>query len=134
MHEYTFMKNVIDNVLAQVERDHISSPITQLNLTVGVLEVHSEAAAHQAFEVLRKGTPLEHTRLHLDLLPVTLHCHACHYEGSLHHYDHHHDHEHDHAHHHDHHPPDPLLLCPRCGAVCVAQGGTGVSEISLLIE
>jgi Zn finger protein HypA/HybF involved in hydrogenase expression len=89
---------------------------------VGALAVHSEAATRQAFEVLVKGTALEHARLDLTIEPVTLTCGQCGYqgplpEGAV-----------------DPHDMSPLTECPRCGAVSPVQGGRGVEGIELRWE
>lgn len=124
MHEYSLMEQVIAHILAELKK--VDSPpdgrSLEVVLRVGALAVHSEAATRQAYEVLVKGTPLEHSRLDLTVEPVTLTCGKCGFqgplpEGAV-----------------DPHDLSPLAECPRCGAVGQVQGGRGVEGIELRWE
>jgi Zn finger protein HypA/HybF involved in hydrogenase expression len=124
VHEYSLMEQVIAHILAELQK--VDGPpqgsSLEVVLRVGALAVHSEAATRQAFEVLVKGTPLEHSRLDLTIEPVVLACVKCGYqgplpEGTV-----------------DPHDPSPLVECPRCGAVSPVQGGRGVEGIELRWE
>jgi len=118
------MEQVIAHILAALQKEEGppgGSPL-EVALKVGALAVHSEAATRQAYEVLVKGTPLEHSRLNLTIEPVTLTCGSCGYqgplpEGAV-----------------DPHDLSPLADCPRCGAVCPVEGGRGVESIELRWE
>jgi Zn finger protein HypA/HybF involved in hydrogenase expression len=118
------MEQVIAHILAELKK--VESPpdgsSLEVVLRVGALAVHSEAATRTAYEVLVKGTPLEHSRLDLTIEPVTLTCGACGFqgplpEGTV-----------------DPHDQSPLVECPRCGAVSPVQGGRGVEGIELRWE
>jgi Zn finger protein HypA/HybF involved in hydrogenase expression len=124
VHEYSLMEQVIAHILAELKK--VESPpegsSLEVVLRVGALAVHSEAATRQAYEVLVKGTPLEHSRLDLTIEPVTLTCGQCGYQGPLPQGA------------VDPHDLSPLVECPRCGAVSPVQGGRGVDGIEIRWE
>jgi Zn finger protein HypA/HybF involved in hydrogenase expression len=124
VHEYSLMEQVIAHILAELKK--VESPpegsSLEVALRVGALAVHSEAATRQAYEVLVKGTPLEHSRLDLTIEPVTLTCGQCGYQGPLPQGA------------VDPHDLSPLVECPRCGAVSPVQGGRGVDGIEIRWE
>jgi Zn finger protein HypA/HybF involved in hydrogenase expression len=124
LHEYGLMEQVIATILDELKKQAGpaggSSP--EVVLKVGAMAVHSEAATRQAYEVLVKGTPLEHFRLRLTIAPATLTCGQCGFQGTLPEGG------------VDPHDPSPLTECPRCGAVTPVQGGRGVESIELRWE
>jgi hydrogenase nickel insertion protein HypA len=125
MHEYSLMQRVIEAIQARLDegkKEEKTRPVKEVKLTVGLLDIHSEAAFRQAFEVLAQGTSLEHAALTLEIVPATLTCPACGYHGDL---------SEGQA---DPHDPQPYLPCPKCGVVCAVQGGHGVETIELLLE
>jgi Zn finger protein HypA/HybF involved in hydrogenase expression len=124
LHEYSLMEQVVAHILAELKKQEgvPSGSSLEVVLKVGPMAVHSEAATRQAYEVLVKGTPLEHSRLDLTIAPATLSCGHCGYagalpEGTV-----------------DPHDQSPLMECPRCGAVCPVQGGGGVESLELRWE
>ncbi len=124
MHEYSMMENVIAVIKAELQKAGEAPEGRHLEVTlkVGALEMHSEEAARQAFEVLTKGTPLEGARLNLIVLPVTLACTECGFQGPL---------PMGAA---DPHEAMPVVECPQCGALTPVQGGRGVESIELKWE
>ncbi len=121
MHEYGLMENVIATIMAELQTSQevpADRPLT-VTLKVGALEMHSEEATRQAFEVLTKGTALEGAHLNLIILPVTLDCSKCGFQGPL---------PMGAA---DPHDALPLAECPQCGALTPVQGGRGVESIEL---
>ena len=121
MHEYGLMENVVAAIMAEL-KNSAETPAGQtltVTLKVGALEMHSEAATRQAFEVLTKGTVLEGARLNLIVLPVTLTCPECGFQGPLP------------LGAADPHVALPVAECPRCSAVAPVQGGRGVESIEL---
>jgi hydrogenase nickel incorporation protein HypA/HybF len=121
LHEYGLMENVVAAIMAEIKNsgEAPAGPSLEVTLKVGALEMHSEAASRQAFEVLTKGTPLEGARLNLIILPVTLACPQCGFQGPL---------PMGAA---DPHDALPMAECPRCGAIAPVQGGRGVESIEL---
>ncbi len=124
MHEYSLLEGVIDTILKELKKPEASSQgeVAEVILKVGALAVHSEAATRTAFEVLTRGTPLEKSRLNLTILPVTLACPKCGYQGPL---------PEGSA---DPHDPAPLAACPNCGAISPVIGDRGVTSIELVFE
>ena len=121
MHEYALMENVIAVIMAELKKsgEAPAGQTLEVTLKVGALEMHSEAASRQAFEVLAKGSVLEGARLNLIVLPVTLSCIECGFQGELP------------MGAVDPHDALPLAECPQCGALTPVQGGRGVESIEL---
>jgi len=121
LHEYALMENVLAAIMVELKSSGetpAGRPLT-VTLKVGALEMHSEEATRQAFEVLTKGTALEGARLDLIILPVSLVCSKCGFQGPL---------PMGAA---DPHDALPLAECPQCGALTPVQGGRGVESIEL---
>ncbi|MBM4284686.1 MAG: hydrogenase maturation nickel metallochaperone HypA [Deltaproteobacteria bacterium] len=122
MHEYSFMQTIVTSILETLKQEQITAPVEEVVLRVGVLEVHSEAAARQAYELLVKGTPLEQARLNLSVFPPLLECPACSlaqaYDAGAH-----------------LHPQELAAgaVCPRCGAAARVSGGQGVGKLELVV-
>jgi hydrogenase nickel insertion protein HypA len=123
MHEYTLMQGIIKAILERLEEEQASTPVKEVVLKLGVLDIHSEAAAQQAFEILAKGTLLENARLTVEVKPVMLDCPKC---RSVAPYplD-----EHTHA-----HELLPVVVCPSCDGLANLTGGEGVESIELIFE
>ena len=123
MHEYGLMKDVMAVIMAEIkksgEEEAGAGRLLTVTLKVGALELHSEAALRQAFEVLSQGTALEGARLHLAILPATLACSQCGFRGPLP------------LGAADPHEALPMADCPRCGALTPVQDGRGVESIEL---
>ncbi len=121
MHEYAFMQEVINAILAQISEEGSPGDVAEVVLKVGVFEVHSEAAARQAFEVQSRGTLLEGARLTLTVIPPMCECRACGYSAPFV------------IEHHHHHDLLPVAHCPQCGALASLSGGRGVDGIELVL-
>lgn len=122
MHEYGLMENVMAVIMAELKKsgeEARAGRLLTVTLKVGALELHSEAALRQAFEVLSQGTALEGARLHLVILPATLSCPQCGFQGPLP------------LGAADPHEALPMVDCPRCGALTPVQDGRGVESIEL---
>jgi Zn finger protein HypA/HybF involved in hydrogenase expression len=121
MHEYAFMQEIITAILSQLSREARPGDVAEVVLKVGVFAVHSEAAARQAFEVLARGTPLEGSRLTLNIVPPLCQCRACGLAAPY---------AMDHCQSHDF---LPAVECPQCGAMALLSGGRGVDGIELIL-
>jgi Zn finger protein HypA/HybF involved in hydrogenase expression len=121
MHEYAFIQEVINAILAQLGPEAAPGEVAQVILKVGVFEVHSEAAARQAFEVQAKGTSLEGAVLTLTVIPPMCECRSCGFSAPFA------------IEHHHHHDPLPVTECPQCGALAALTGGRGVESIELVL-
>jgi hydrogenase nickel insertion protein HypA len=121
MHEYSLMEDIIKSILERLEEEKSTVPVKEVILKLGILDIHSEAAARQAFEVLTKGTPLENSQLTLEIKPVMLECSKCRsvapYPVD----------EHTHA-----NELLPVVVCPVCDGLAKLTGGQGVESIDLI--
>ncbi len=123
MHEYALMQEIIQSILERLEEEQSPTPVKEVILKLGILDIHSESAARQAFEILAKDTPLEKAQLTLEIKPVMMECPKC---GSLSPYavD-----EHTHA-----NELLPVVVCPVCDGLATLSGGQGVESIDLIFE
>jgi hydrogenase nickel insertion protein HypA len=123
MHEYSLMQDIINTILERLEEEQATDPVKEVVLKMGVLDIHSEAAARTAFEVLTKGTLLENARLTVMVKPVMLDCPNC---RALAPYG-----VDEHTHVHD---LLPVVTCPVCQGLANLTGGQGVESIELVFE
>jgi hydrogenase nickel insertion protein HypA len=123
MHEYSLMQDIIKSILERLEEEQSSIPVKEVILTLGVLDIHSEAAARTAFEVLAKGTPLEKAKLTMVVKPVMLSCPQCKTEAPFPVGEHTHANE-----------LLPVVNCPVCDGLASLGGGQGVDSIELIFE
>lgn len=121
MHEYALMQGIVNAIQKQLTAENITLPVLEVALTVGIFDIHSEAAARQAFAVLTKGTPLEQAELILTVREATLTCPACQHTAPF---------MVDHFHAHD---PLPVTECPACGGMAQLSGGRGVEAIEVVL-
>jgi hydrogenase nickel insertion protein HypA len=121
MHEYAFMQEVINAILTQISAEAAPGSVAEVILKVGVFEVHSEAAARQAFQVQAQGTLLEGAHLTLSVIPPICECQSCGLAQSFA------------IEHHHHHDPLPVTECPQCGALAPLTGGRGIEGIELVL-
>jgi hydrogenase nickel insertion protein HypA len=123
MHEYSLMQDIIKSILERLEEEKSSIPVKEVILRLGVLDIHSEAAARTAFEVLAKGTPLEKAKLTVVVKPVILTCPQCKTEAPFPVGEHTHANE-----------LLPVVDCPECDGLANLSGGQGVDSIELIFE
>jgi Zn finger protein HypA/HybF involved in hydrogenase expression len=122
MHEYSLMQQIIEAIKRQVIDPGQATPPTVriVHLTVGALDIHSEASFRQAFEVLIRETPLAGAVLEMTIVPAHYTCQCGHQgqcgDGEV-----------------DVHQSAPYLECPICGAVCPLEGGRGVMDLKLTV-
>lgn len=122
MHEYALMRDIVAAILARLAEESVTDPVAEVILELGILDLHSEAAGRQAFEVLTQGTALEHSRLTIKIRPVLLECPNCRVvtpyqvegdalvQGFL-----------------------PSVRCPLCGGWADLTGGQGVGPIEIVL-
>jgi len=120
MHELSLVKNLVETILGGIEKEPDGKgPVSEVVMRVGALELHSEEAFRQAFEVTSRGTVLEGAALRLTIVKAVLKCGACGHEsacgdGEV-----------------DAHDPMPFAECPKCGRVSAVTGGRGVNGIEV---
>lgn len=123
MHEYSLMEQVIVAILKNLEQSQSAAgKIKEVSFKIGALDIHSEASLQQAFEVLTRGTRLEGSELRLTIVPATLNCPDCGYQGTCP------------LGEADGHDPLPCVVCPRCSALVGVQGGRGIEDLELSLE
>ena len=121
MHEYSLMQDIITSILERLEEEQSSAMVQEVILKLGILDIHSEAAARTAFEVLAKGTPLERARLTVEVKPVMLSCPQCTTASPFPVAEHTHANE-----------LLPVVNCPVCDGLARLSGGQGVDSIEII--
>jgi hydrogenase nickel insertion protein HypA len=123
MHEYSLMQRVIETICKNLEdgTDFQGRKVKEVVLQIGALDIHSPESFQQAFEVLIRETPLSGSTLQLKVIPGSISCPKCGYQGSC---------QED----VDGHDPLPCTECPQCGTISGVIGGRGVEAIELILE
>lgn len=123
MHEYSLMQRIIETILKNLEdgTDFQGKKVKEVVLEIGALDIHSSESFRQAFEVLVRDTPLADSALQLNVIPGTISCPKCGYQGTC---------QED----VDGHDPLPCTECPQCGTISGVIGGRGVEAIELILE
>lgn len=123
MHEYSLMQRIIETICKNMEEgtDFQGRRVKEVVLKIGVLDIHSPESFQQAFEVLIRDTPLAGAALQLTIIPGTISCAKCGFQGPC---------EKD----LDGHDPLPCTECPQCGTISGVMGGRGIEAIELVLE
>lgn len=121
MHEYGFMRDVVDRALEECRSDQARVAI-RVRIEVGEFAVASRESLETAYEVLTRGTPLE--RSALEIVEVAGHavCPACGFEGAASDLG------------DELSEPPAILLCPRCGSPLQVTAGAGIALVSVQLE
>ena len=110
MHEYSVASELINALVPQTET--IKGQIVGIILKKGALRILSDQALANAFELLAESTPLEGACLVVELVPVSVSCSSCGYEGAV-----------DHVSDETFHFATPILSCPKCQSKVDVQTG-----------
>jgi hydrogenase nickel incorporation protein HypA/HybF len=123
MHEYSLMQRIIETINKNLAEgtDFQGHEVQEVVLQIGALDIHSPESFHQAFEVLVRDTPLSGATLNLQIIPGTISCPKCGYQGNC---------QED----VDGHDPMPITDCPQCGTVSGVIGGRGIEAIELILK
>lgn len=123
MHEYSLMQRIIETINKNLEEgtDYQGHEVKEVVLQIGALDIHSPESFRQAFEVLVRDTPLAGARLNLQVIPGTISCPKCGYQGNC---------QED----VDGHDPLPVANCPQCQTVSGVIGGRGIEAIELVLN
>lgn len=123
MHEYAMMQRIVDSIRMKLDEMGADArdAVAAIQVTVGALDIHSERAFRQAFEVQTRQTALAGVELKMTIAPAHYRC-ACGHDGRVG------DGQ------VDPHEPLPFIECATCGAVCAVEGGRGVFEIDLELK
>lgn len=82
MHELSIVSSVVDTVTESLQK-YPGARVIEVRLKVGVLSAVIEESLQFCYGIATEGTPLEGSRLVVNLVPVTVHCDACGKEGDL---------------------------------------------------
>jgi Zn finger protein HypA/HybF involved in hydrogenase expression len=90
-------------------------------LQIGALDIHSPESFRQAYEILIRETPLSESTLQLKVIPGSISCPKCGFQGAC---------QED----VDGHDLLPCTACPQCDTISGVIGGRGVEAIELVLE
>ncbi|SRR5581483_6365560 len=82
MHELSIVSSVVENVIESLDR-YPGARVTEVRLKVGALAAVIEDSLQFCYGIATEETPLEGSRLVVNIVPVTVHCDACGAEGAL---------------------------------------------------
>ena len=76
MHELAIASNIVETVLGEVEKRHLSK-VNVIGLKIGALTDVVAEALEFGFEALVADTPLKDTKLVIELIPIKGTCNKC---------------------------------------------------------
>jgi hydrogenase nickel incorporation protein HypA/HybF len=82
MHELSIVSSVVENVIDSLEK-YPGARVIEVRLKVGALSAVVEDSLQFCYGIAIEGTPLEGSRLVVNLVPVTVHCDVCGTEGAI---------------------------------------------------
>ncbi len=82
MHELSIISSVVENVIESLEK-YPGARVTEVRLRVGALAAVIEDSLQFCYGIATGDTPLEGSRLVVNIVPVTVHCDACGAEGPI---------------------------------------------------
>jgi len=82
VHELSIIASVVESVIDTLEK-YRGARVTEVRLKVGALAAVVEDSLQFCYGIATDGTPLEGSKLVVNLLPVTVHCDACGAEGPI---------------------------------------------------
>ena len=82
MHELSIISSVVDTVTDSLT-PYPGARVTEVRLRVGSLAAVIEDSLQFCYGIATEGTPLEGSRLVVNVIPVTVYCEACGAEGAI---------------------------------------------------
>jgi len=82
MHELSIVSSVVDQVVESLEK-YPGARVTEVRLKVGALAAVVEDSLQFCYGIATEDTPLEGSRLVVNIVPVTVHCAACGADGAI---------------------------------------------------
>jgi hydrogenase nickel incorporation protein HypA/HybF len=76
MHELSIVESVVDSVTESLAR-YPGARVVEVRLRVGAMAAVVEDSLQFCFEIATEGTPLEGSRLKVELLPIVMYCARC---------------------------------------------------------
>jgi len=77
MHEMGIAQELVQIALDSIPKEIENPKVTAVNLKIGKLASVVEHSLTFCFEIITKDTPLEHSILKIDFIPVMVHCKSC---------------------------------------------------------
>ncbi len=81
MHELSLCQSLLDQVTA-LACQHQAERVAEIWVQCGPLAGVEPDLLQHAYSIARAGTVAEHAELHLESVPVIIHCPACHNEST----------------------------------------------------
>ncbi len=82
MHELSIISSVVDSVIESL-KNYPGARVKEVRLTVGALASVVEDSLQFCYEIATESTPLQGSKLVVNVLPVTVYCAACGSTGPL---------------------------------------------------
>ena len=82
MHELSIVSSVVESVIESLEK-YPGARVTEVCLRVGALAAVVEDSLQFCYGIATGETALEGSRLVVNIVPVTVHCHACDADGAI---------------------------------------------------
>lgn len=82
MHELSIISSLVDSVIESLEA-YPGARVLEVRLRVGALAAVVEDSLQFCYELATRDTPLEGSRLVVNVVPVTVYCAACGKDGEL---------------------------------------------------
>ena len=95
MHELNITQIFLQKVIQHVHKTH-SKRVVTLYIALGEISELDSTSFQTHWKAISKGTPAEHARLHVRLIPAEVQCMACFQK---------------------YHPVNQKIACPYCGSV-----------------
>jgi hydrogenase nickel incorporation protein HypA/HybF len=76
MHELSIVSSIVDSVIDSLEK-YPSARVVEVRLKVGALAAVVEDSLQFCYGIATDDTPLQGSRLVVNVLPVLVHCEAC---------------------------------------------------------
>ncbi|MFZ1682645.1 MAG: hydrogenase maturation nickel metallochaperone HypA [Candidatus Zixiibacteriota bacterium] len=113
MHELGIATNIVEIVQKEISL-HRYGRIATIALRIGAMTDVDHESLRFGFEVITRNTPLEHTNLKIEAVPISVHCEACARDSEIERYQ---------------------FVCPTCGSRNVAlQHGTELDIAYLEVD
>jgi hydrogenase nickel incorporation protein HypA/HybF len=77
MHELSIVLSIIDEIAEQSQARNLGC-VEVVHLKAGVFSGVDRDALLFAWQLACEGTPLEHSRLEIETIPLVIHCESCH--------------------------------------------------------
>jgi len=83
MHEFALSQNLVDSVLAEMDRMPAAYRLLAVVVRIGRLRQVVEETLRFSFELLARDTRVQGARLEIETVPLTAACQACGRQGEI---------------------------------------------------